>query len=115
MLVTRALSQLALNDDDAILSLEKALDLDSESETANTLLARVYLSTGQYQQALDLAKEWQDKHPANSAGFSLEGITYQYLENQKKAEKAFLLALEIEPSDVLANLFFADQKYKQKN
>ena len=114
LLVTRALSQLALNDDDAILSLEKALDLDSESETANTLLARVYLSTGQYQQALDLAKEWQDKNPANSAGFSLEGITYQYLENQKKAEKAFLLALEIEPSDVLANLFFADQKYKQK-
>lgn len=115
LLVTRALSQLALNDDDAILSLEKALNLDSESEAANTLLARVYLSTGQYQQALDLAKEWQAKNPANPAGFSLEGITYQYMQNQPKAEKAFLLALEIEPSDVLANLFFADQRYKQKS
>ncbi len=96
--------KLSLNDVEGLLDLEQAVDKAPESVTAKTTLASAYLSTGQLDKALALAKEWQTAAAASVDGYLLQAEVEQrqddFVASQSTLDKAKTLAPESEAVQV---------------
>ena len=77
--------KLSVNDIGGLLNLEQAVEKSPESSSSRSVLGSAYLSTGQIDKALDLAKEWQLNLPDEVEGFILES---EILQRQKKYDEA---------------------------
>ena len=81
--------KLSLNDVEGILNLEDAVEQAPDSFTAKATLGTAYLSTNQYDKAIELAKEWQRTAPTDVQGYILEAEVLQRQENFSGAEALF--------------------------
>lgn len=93
--------KLSVNDIDGLLNLEQAVEKAPESMPARATLGSAYLSTGQIDKALSLAKEWQASLPTEIEGYLLESEVLQRQDNYEGA-KAVLAKVETFDPDNIA-------------
>lgn len=110
-LLARGMISLSLDDLSGIADLEAALALSPSSEDVNTALARAYLNTKEFTKALALAKAWQSTNAELPNGFLYEALIYEQQGKIDKAKEMHLKALEISPTNPVANHFLALNAY----
>ena len=98
--------QLSLNDVEGIISLEKALAKTAQQEQEvqaqqpiERVLATAYISTGQLDKALNLAKQWKTKDAKSIKGYMLAGLTQTAAKSFDDAAQEFQQALALEPQN----------------
>ncbi len=102
-------------DRSALSALEKALNLDTASLTANTLMALYWQRQGQYARALEYLQTAADLYPQNAAVQAEIGRTLALEGRLEEAWKAYQKALELAPQDAtyyrLLALFSLEHDY----
>ncbi len=96
--------QLSLNDVSGIISLESALtkakeEAPTEQSSIEQVLATAYVSTGKFDKALALAKQWKTQEPQAIKGFMLAGLTHVRAKAYDLAQTEFSQAQTIEPNN----------------
>ena len=87
------------NSENAFSDLEKALELDPASLTANTFLALYWQRQGRYDQALGYLKTATDLYPDNPALQVELGNTYAILGEIETAHQKYQRAIELDPQN----------------
>lgn len=78
--------------EEARTSLAKALSLKPDFMEAKLQLASLEIKAGHYEQALEIAREVQQKNPQSSLGFSLEGDVWMARNKYQQAAVSFVAA-----------------------
>ena len=91
--------------DQAVVYLEKAMELDSENERVYFNLAGVYFNKGQYGKALGLIEKGMVFWPNNRDLNSLLGLTLFHLNEYEKAEKQLKRVLERDPENRIVLIY----------
>jgi len=109
--------KLSLNDRTGIQNIEQALinPKITENRQYQETLATAYLSTKQFQKALNLADEWLQKNPKNLQGYLLQAAVYEKQQNLIAAKKVYQQALKIEPTNAQLKIKIIDINYLQGN
>ena len=96
---------------------QKAIDLYSEDPVTRYNLANIQYQQGKYKLAISQIEEIVKMAPDydNSNGFYLLGLAHQQLGENKKAEKAYLRSIEIEPESFYAHYALGQIYERQKN
>jgi putative PEP-CTERM system TPR-repeat lipoprotein len=96
--------KLSLNDIEGLIDLQQAVEKAPESVTARTTLASAYLSTEQYDNAMDLAKEWQLNAPNDVEGYLLEVEVHQRLEAFDEAAEVLSKVEALAPNNTAVSV-----------
>jgi putative PEP-CTERM system TPR-repeat lipoprotein len=91
--------KLSINDIEGLVDLESAVEKAPDSVTAKTTLASAYLGTNQLDNALKLAKEWQQEEPGSIEAMLLETEVLQRQERFAEASVVLTKAAAIEPDN----------------
>ncbi|CAA0125543.1 Beta-barrel assembly-enhancing protease [Halioglobus japonicus] len=83
--------------------LEAALELDPQFQQAGVLLILSHLQNHDVPGAINAAKTYQQRHPANAISYNLLGRAYLENGQEEDAKKAFEKAIEVAPGDPSAN------------
>jgi putative PEP-CTERM system TPR-repeat lipoprotein len=104
-IATGDLNQGAIDLDDAI-ELNPQLEDDPTLDAAERTLILGHIRRGEYDAAIKLAEQLQQKNPESTSGFVLAGIAYMANDQEADARAAFAEALKIQPGapDATANL-----------
>ncbi|GAB3036286.1 XrtA/PEP-CTERM system TPR-repeat protein PrsT [Bowmanella dokdonensis] len=86
--------------------IRKALENDPELDKGWVVLANAHLNEGETDKALEVARRWQQSHPAS--GLTLEGVIYQQLNRLPEAEQALKKATEKDPKHLGANQYLTN-------
>lgn len=86
----------------ALESFARALQLDTDYLPAKSALARVYLDTGRWSDALALAGRIQTEHPESGEGWALQGDALFAGDEAQKAVSAYEVAMQHTPTTALA-------------
>jgi putative PEP-CTERM system TPR-repeat lipoprotein len=98
-----ALAQLALNDErGARASLQRALQLEPVFHDAQAALGRLALKQKRLDEALGIARQMQQQHPALPTGFALEGDCLMASRQYQAATQRYEQAYRIAPGGPLA-------------
>lgn len=95
--------------------LKQAWAMNPSIPIAGVIIASTYLQTKDYSAALEIAQKIQKNSPRTSEGYTLAGITYAGLDDQKQAQTSFEKALEVKPGDPEAARNLATLYLKQDN
>lgn len=79
--------------------LKQAWALDNSVPVAGAIIASTYLQDKNYKTALEIAQEIQKNTPKVPEGYTLAGIAYSGLDDQKQSQASFEKALQIRPGD----------------
>ena len=107
--------KLSLNDLDGITQLEQADALESDKSVTRKTLATAYLSTKNYQKALELANKWKQDKENNEGAWLLAGIVYLQQGDFNKAKQELNSALSNEKSIKQALILLSEVEQKQGN
>lgn len=88
------------NAEDAIKSLEQAIELDPSLIEVELALGMQYLKAGDDSKAKSIANKLIAEHSDNSSGYILQGVIYTKENNIDKAIESFNKALSITPDNV---------------
>lgn len=94
-----AILKLSVKDIGGLLNLEQAVEKAPDSKSARSILGEAYISTGQINKALKLAKEWQTSAPNEVSGFILESEVLQTQSNYEEAKAVLAKAEKFAPDD----------------
>ncbi|MCH2056447.1 MAG: PEP-CTERM system TPR-repeat protein PrsT [Thalassotalea sp.] len=95
--------RMMVDDDEALTSLEKAVELDPELAKAELALAYLAVRSGDTARALSIATKWQESYPEKADGYNLESAIALKRKDLSLAKKLLLQGLKIE-SDNLYSL-----------
>lgn len=93
--------------DSAITNLQKAIDIDNSLERADVFLVLAHLRKKEFDEALEVSKQFVGKQPRNPVAHNFVGASYIGLGKTEKARKAFNQALDVDPSFVSAEINLA--------
>ncbi|MCV2886019.1 PEP-CTERM system TPR-repeat protein PrsT [Aestuariibacter sp. AA17] len=96
------LLKIANDDETGIADLTKAMEQSEDFANARVPIAYSYVEQGKIEEALTIAKEWQESAPIE--GLVLEGVIYWRTEDIEKAHSTWLKVLELDPAHLGANL-----------
>jgi putative PEP-CTERM system TPR-repeat lipoprotein len=99
----------------ALDKLKQAWAMDPSLPVAGVIIANIYLQTKDYSTALEVTQKLQKDSPGAPEGYTLAGIAYAGLDNQKQALVSFEKALEVRPGDLEAGRNLAVLYNKQGN
>lgn len=88
------------DDDAALASLEKAVELDPELAKAELALAYLAVRSGDTARALSIASKWQKNYPEKADGYNLESAIALKRKDLSLAKKLLLQGIEIEPTNL---------------
>ena len=92
--------KLMVNDDSAVKSLEKAVELDPKLTKAELALAYIALNKGDFAKANAIANKWQKNYPEKADGLNLSSAIALKQSNSKLAKELLNQALTVEPKNV---------------
>lgn len=112
------LLKLSLNNLDGIVNLEEALEKSPELESAKKTLATAYITTKQYDKAIELSEQWKREDPNDISAYLLAGEVFSKQQERTKAKGEFQQVLEIDPEHKgaalgLVNIAIAEKDYSQ--
>lgn len=84
----------------------KGSELFPQTENFINLLINYYLGAEKYEDALAYINDAIAKNPGNAQYITLQGIIYDNLEKPEEAMKCYTRALEINPDNAIANLYY---------
>jgi len=113
--LNKAKFQLSLNDIESVISLEKSLELNANSNEAKTLLATEYLRTNKFDKALNIANLWIADEGQNIEALNIIALANLGLNQEDKAMSAMQGALKIEPNNPLALMYLAEKDIESDN
>ncbi|MFS1702522.1 XrtA/PEP-CTERM system TPR-repeat protein PrsT [Alteromonas sp. AMM-1] len=96
--------QLSLNDADGILNLEEAVKKAPEISSGQQTLANAYIATKQFDKALGVAREWQEKEPQNAEPWLTIAQVSILKDDFAAATKAIEKAESLDPRNIKAKL-----------
>jgi putative PEP-CTERM system TPR-repeat lipoprotein len=79
--------------------LQRAWSMDTSIPVAGVVIVTTYLQAQDYGTALEVARKIQKHTPNVPEGYTLAGIAYAGLGNQKQTQASFEKALEVRPGD----------------
>lgn len=97
----------AKNKDEAMKSLQKALDIKSDSLEAQRGIMGLQIEAGRPAEALSIARQVQQQRPKESIGYVLEGDVYASQKNWPEAAAVYRKGLSQMPSTVLATRLYS--------
>jgi putative PEP-CTERM system TPR-repeat lipoprotein len=105
--------KLSLNDQSGIANIETALSDEklAENENYQRTLATAYLSTKQYDKALELADSWLKQNPNNVTAYIVKAAVYKLQKNLQQAQTIYQQALAIAPDNLTIKVLLADINY----
>ncbi|GLX78848.1 hypothetical protein tinsulaeT_21880 [Thalassotalea insulae] len=109
------LLKLSLNDVSGIAKLEQALDKKPQQAFTRQTLATAYLSTKQYDKALELAKRWQADDSGDLQALMLEATVYVHQQNKALAKQKYQQILAKDPKYVGAHMALAELAIAEKD
>ncbi len=106
------------NDQGALASLEKAVELDPTLVKAELMLAYLAINSGELNKAQNIALKWQKEYPTKADGYNLESAIAMKKNNPELALTLLNKSLSIEPNNVYALLqisqLYATKKDQEK-
>ena len=114
-LAQRGAMRLSLDDLDGLTDLEQALNLDPEQASTNNALAEAYIKYGFNEKALELANNWIAQYPDIVSGYILAAFAYSELQDSINEQNMYDKALNIDPANPAANIYYADQYVEVKD
>lgn len=110
--------KLSLQDIQGLVDLESAAEKGPELKNVRTTLATAYLSSGQYDKALQLAEKWKQSEPDSPESYLLAGGVYLKQQKFQLARGEFEQSLQKDPEFIAAemaliNMEFAEGKQEQ--
>ena len=109
------LLKLSLNDVSGIAKLEQALDQKPEQAFTRQTLATAYLTTKQYDKALELAKRWQMQDGEDLQALMLEATVYVHQQKIDNAKQKYQEVLKLDPKYASAHMALAELAIAEKN
>ncbi|WP_446810223.1 XrtA/PEP-CTERM system TPR-repeat protein PrsT [Methylomonas sp. 2BW1-5-20] len=100
---------------EGLAKLKDAWAMDKSLPVAGVIIASTYLQGKEYSAALEVAKGLQNQSPDSPEGYTLAGIAYIGIGDEKLALVSFEKALEIHPGDPEAGRNLAALYFKQGN
>ncbi len=91
------LLKLSLNNLDGIVNLEEALEKSPELESAKKTLATAYITTKQYDKALELAQQWKAEDANDISAYLLAGEVFSKQQDLSSAKAEFEQVMRIDP------------------
>lgn len=82
----------------AMAALDRAIALDPDGLAARLIRAEIYLLSERYEEALNNAREIQQRAPNQAVGYKLEGDIHMQRQDYKSAEQAYQAAFEHDAS-----------------
>ena len=113
-LAEKGMMLLSLGDIDGITDLKHALALNPELDSANSVLAKAYLDSGSYDEALKLAEVWIELKPTQVNGYLLSALAYSKLGKEIDSNLMFKKVLQIDEANPAANFYYADKALVEK-
>jgi putative PEP-CTERM system TPR-repeat lipoprotein len=112
------LLKLSLNNIDGIVNLEEAVEKSPQLESAKKTLATAYVSTKQYDKALELAEQWKVEDADDISAYLLSAEIYSKQKDFDKAKEEFQHAIKLAPEHKgaalgLVNIALAEKDYTQ--
>ena len=102
LVMQKGMLKLKEQDQTGMALLEKALKLDPELKVANITLATQYITKGEFDKALDIAKQWQATKSGKIQGLLLEGVIYSQQNKLPLAIDKFKDVLQQDTKNVAA-------------
>ncbi len=109
------LLKLSLNDIEGITNLELALDKKPQQKVTRNTLATAYLTTKQYDKALDLAERWKAKDVNDIQAYILAGSVYLQQKDLDRAKREYQQILSFDENHIGARLALIDIAYQDKD
>jgi len=109
------LLQLSLNDIEGLSALEQANTIAEDQNASQKTLATAYLSTGRYNKALELSKQWKNQQNNNSQAYILAAISYLRLGDATSAKTEVEQLLSIEQNNIQALMILSEVEDKAGN
>ncbi len=109
------LLKLSLNDVSGITKLELALDKKPEQKFTRQTLATAYLSTKQYDKAIELAQRWKAENAQDAQAYMLEGSVYLQRGDFDQAKQQLSQILQFEPTSLPAQMGLAQLAIQQRD
>ncbi|MDU0356347.1 PEP-CTERM system TPR-repeat protein PrsT [Paraglaciecola aquimarina] len=110
-----SLLKLSLQDDTAFMDLQKIIDKSPGDIDAQSILANVYSAEGNEDKAIAAAQAIIEHHPKKVDGYNLKGLILTEFKKFDEAKLEYQQALDIDPKDISANLFFGKLALKNKD
>ncbi|SET36462.1 XrtA/PEP-CTERM system TPR-repeat protein PrsT [Thalassotalea agarivorans] len=85
--------KLMINDPTGIQNLENAIAINPEMKEAQLALAYASINTGNFEQAIAIARQWQTESPDAHDGYTLEGMTLKAQQDYAQAEQLLKTAI----------------------
>ncbi len=99
-LIRQAVNELQKGErENGLEKLQQAWSMDTSLPLAGVVIASTYLQAQEYEAALKVAQKIQENSPSAPEGYTLAGIAYAGLGNQKQPQASFEKALEVSPGD----------------
>ncbi|MBU2879725.1 XrtA/PEP-CTERM system TPR-repeat protein PrsT [Aliiglaciecola lipolytica] len=100
--------KLSLKDDSGKENLITAIELSPEMETARLVLAQAYVSEGEYELAVGVAKNWIAFAPEQITAYNLLAEIYEVSEQNQLAEQTHNEILKLAPNNPASLKFLAE-------
>ena len=109
------LLKLSLNDVEGITNLETALDKKPEEKITRNTLATAYLTTQQFDKAMQLAKRWKSADIEDEQAYLLAASVYFQQKQLDKAKAEYQQLLSFNPEHIGAKLALVDLAARAKD
>jgi cellulose synthase operon protein C len=109
------LLKLSLNDVEGIANLETALDKKPEQKITRSTLATAYLTTQQFDKAMQLAQRWKDADIKDEQAYLLAASVYFQQQQVDKAKAEYQQLLSFNPEHIVAKLALVDLAARAKD
>ena len=107
--------KLSIDDFEGLTDIENAVSLDPSLPQAKMALAKAYVSTENYQKALELGQSWIKSEPQSTEGYNLAAFAQLRLKRGDKADELYEKALQIDENNIAALMFFARKSIVTKD
>ncbi|MDG1750297.1 MAG: PEP-CTERM system TPR-repeat protein PrsT [Thalassotalea sp.] len=109
------LLKLSLNDVEGIANLETALDKKPEEKITRSTLATAYLTTQQFDKAMQLAQRWKEADNKDEQAYLLAASVYFQQQQVDKAKAEYQQLLSFNPEHIGAKLALVDLAARAKD
>lgn len=96
--------QLSMNDAEGLVNLEAAVERAPELTVGQQTLANAYITTRQFDKALEVAENWQKAEPQNAGPWLVKGQVYIAQQNFEAAEAAIAKAEALDNKSLKAKV-----------
>lgn len=107
--------KLSMEDLSGVIDLENALSKNDNLSQAKIALVRTFMDAEKLEEAFDIAEKWIESRPDDVSGYNIAASIFIKSKDTEKAEFYLQKALEVDSSNTLSVIYFAEKSEKSGN